>query len=113
VEGAAPPKRFISVTLGKRLSGACRELNRNGTNGVYTGDEAQALSVKRRLETKPSSKLDDHALMREITALFKQDLAADQISGRLGARRPDQREKRASTATVYTYLYGEMAQPSR
>jgi IS30 family transposase len=41
--------------------------------------------------------------------LFKQDLSADQISGRLAALYPEQREKQASTSTIYACLYGETA----
>jgi IS30 family transposase len=61
------------------------------------------------LDTKPSPKLDDHALSREIMSLFKQDLSADQISGRLKVLYPDQPEKQASLSTVYTCLYRETA----
>jgi IS30 family transposase len=48
-----------------------RELNRNGSGGVYTGNEAQAASAQRRLESKSNLKLDDHALMQGIPRLFK------------------------------------------
>jgi IS30 family transposase len=41
--------------------------------------------------------------------LFKQDLAADQIAGRLKVVYPEQPEKQASTSTIYTFLYGETA----
>jgi IS30 family transposase len=109
MKGMTLPKCFISVILGKHVSSIYRELNRNGTDGVYTGNEAQALSIERCLETKPSPRLDDHALTRDIVSLFKQDLSADQISGRLGIRYPDQRERQVSTSTVYTCLYGETA----
>ncbi|MDR2740717.1 MAG: hypothetical protein LBB98_00970, partial [Treponema sp.] len=77
------PKCYMSVILGKHLSSIYRELNRNGLGGVYTGNEAQPSSEQRRLDNKPSPRMDDHALMREITALFKQDLSPDQISSRL------------------------------
>jgi IS30 family transposase len=113
MEGMALPKYFISVISGKHVCSIYRELNRNGTNRVYTGNEAQALSVQRRLETKPSPKLDNPALTQEIMALFKQDRSADQISGRRGVRHPDQREKQASTSTVYTCLYGESPRAER
>jgi IS30 family transposase len=95
MEGMKLPKSSISVILGKHQSSIYRQINRNRTDGVYTGNEAQALSVQRRRDTKPSPKLDDPALTREILALFKQDLSADQISGRLGVRYPKEREKRA------------------
>jgi IS30 family transposase len=104
MEGMALPKCYMSVIVGKHPSSIYRELSRNGTDGVYTGNEAQALSVQRRLETKPSPKRDDGALMREIMMLFKQDLSADQIAGRLGVLYPGQREKQASPSTIYTYL---------
>jgi IS30 family transposase len=78
-----------------------RGLNRNVAGGVYTGNEAQAASAQRRLESKPSPKLDDHALTREIPRLFKQDLSPDQISGRLEVLYPERPEKQASTSTVY------------
>jgi IS30 family transposase len=41
--------------------------------------------------------------------LFKRDLSADQISGRLEVLCPGQPEKQASTSTVYACLYGETA----
>jgi IS30 family transposase len=100
------------VILGKHPSSIYRELNRNGSGGVYTGNEAQAASAHRRLESKPSPKLDDPALTREIMKLFKQDLSADQIAGRLKAACPEQPEKQASTSTIYTFLYRETAKDS-
>jgi IS30 family transposase len=103
------PKSYMAVILGKHQSSIYRELNRNRTGSVYTGQEAQQASAQRRLDNKPSPKLDDPALTREIMRLFKQDLSADQISGRLGALYPDRPEKQASTSTVYTCLYGEPA----
>ena len=109
MEGMGLPKSFMAVILGKHQSSIYREFNRNGSGGVYTGNEAQEASVQRRLDNKPSPKMDDHALMREITALFKKDLSPDQISGRLGVLYPEQREKQASTSTVYTHLYRETA----
>jgi IS30 family transposase len=82
MEGMGLPKSCMSVILGKHRSSIYRELNRNGSGGVYTGAEAQAASVQQRQENKPSPKTDDDALMREITGLFKKDLSPDQISGR-------------------------------
>jgi IS30 family transposase len=109
MEGMALPKCFMSVIFGKHLSSIYRELNRNGSGGVYTGNEAQAASAHRRLESKPSPKLDDPMLTREIMKLFKQDLSADQIAGRLKVVYPEQLEKQASPSTIYTYLYRETA----
>jgi IS30 family transposase len=94
MEGMGLPKSYSAVILGKHLSSIYRELNRNGTDGVYTGNEAQALSIQRCLETKPSPKLDDPGLTRDIMALFKQDLSPDQISGRLGVLYPGGRKSR-------------------
>ncbi|MDR2795298.1 MAG: hypothetical protein LBB47_01140, partial [Spirochaetaceae bacterium] len=79
------------------------------SGGVYTGNEAQAASEQRRLDNKPSPRMDDHALMREITTLFKQDLSPDQISNRLRVLYPDRKGKQVSTSTVYTNLYMETA----
>jgi IS30 family transposase len=109
MEGMGLPKCYRAVILGKHQSSIYRELNRNGTCGVYTGSEAQQASAQRRLENKPSPKLDDPALRREIMRLFKQDLSADHIAGRLEALYPEQREKQASTSTVYACLYEETA----
>jgi IS30 family transposase len=83
MEGMGLAKCCQAVILGKHLSSVCRELDRNSSGGVYTGNEAQKASVQRRLENKPGPKLDDSTLIREIMRLFKQDLSADQISGRL------------------------------
>jgi IS30 family transposase len=109
MEGMALPGNYISVILGKHPSSIYRELNRNRTGGVYTGNEARALSVQRRLETRPSPKLDDPALTREIMDLFKQDLSPDQIAGRPGAIYPDQQEKQVSPSTIYRHIYQETA----
>jgi IS30 family transposase len=48
-----------------------RELNRNGSGGVYTGNEAQTASAQKRLESKPCPKLDDQGLTREISAFVQ------------------------------------------
>jgi hypothetical protein len=61
------------------------------------------------LDSKPSPKRDGCALTREIMSLFEKDLSHDRISSRLGALRPDQKEKQASTSTVCACLYGETA----
>ena len=76
---------------------------------MYTGNEAQAARVQRRLDNKPSPKLDDHALMREITALFKKARSPDQIAGRRGVLHPEQREKQAVPSTSSTPVYRETA----
>jgi IS30 family transposase len=110
MEGMGLPKSFMPVILGKHHSSIYREFNRNGSGGVYTGAEAQAASEQRRLDTKPSPKTGDDALMREITALFKKDLSPDQISGRLRVQYPGQPEKQASTSTIYKYIYQETAE---
>jgi IS30 family transposase len=104
MEGMALPKCFMSVILGKYPSSVYRELNRN-----RTGNEAQKAGAQRRLDNKPSPKLDDHALTREIMRLFKQDLSAGQISGRLGVVYPEQPEKQAPPSTVYACIYRETA----
>jgi IS30 family transposase len=109
MEGMGLPKCCQAVILGKHPSSVYRELNRNSSGGVYTGNEARKAGVQRRLDNKPSPKLDDPALTREIMGLFKQDLSADQISGRLSVLYPEQPEKQASTSTVYACLYGETA----
>jgi IS30 family transposase len=109
MEGMRLPKSFMSVILGKHHSSIYRELNRNGSGGVYTGAEAQAASEQRRLEHKPSPKTGDAALMKEIVALFKKDLSPDQISGRLRVKRPGQPEKQASISAIYQHLYEETA----
>jgi IS30 family transposase len=109
MEGMGLPKSYMSVLLGKHPSSIYREIRRNGSGGIYTGTEARQASVQRRMDNKPSPKLDEPALTREITCLFKQDLSADQIAGRLEALYPDQPEKRASPSTIYTYLYRETA----
>ena len=107
--GMGLSKSIISVILGKHLSSVYREIRRNGTGNVYTGNEAQAAAVQRRLDNKPSPKLDNDALMDTITSLFKTDLSPDQISGRLEILYPDQLEKQVSTSTIYTHLYRETA----
>jgi IS30 family transposase len=107
--GMGLPKSFMSVILGKHQSSVYREFSRNGSGGVCTGNEAQALSEQRRLDAKPSPKIDDRALMGEVMALFKKDLSPDQISGRLEAKYPDEPGKQVSPSTVYKHIYQETA----
>jgi IS30 family transposase len=64
MEGMGLPKSYQAVILGKHPSSIYRELDRNRTCGVYTGKEAHEASAQRRLEAKPSPKLDDPALTR-------------------------------------------------
>ena len=107
MEGMGLPKNYMAVIAGKHQSSIYREFNRNGPGGVYTGNEAQAMSEQRRLDTKPCPKTDDDALMNEITALFRKDLSPDQISGRLRVNYPDSPEKQASPSTIYKHIYQE------
>jgi IS30 family transposase len=65
MEGMGLPKCYEAVILGKHLGNVYRELDRNSSGGVYTGNEAHRASVRRRLENKPSPKLDDSALTGE------------------------------------------------
>ena len=51
MKGMRLPKCYMAVILGKHQSSIYREFNRNGSGGVYTGNEAQAASVQRRLDT--------------------------------------------------------------
>jgi IS30 family transposase len=62
--GMKLPKCYVSVILGTHPhpGSIYRELNRNSTGGVYTGNEAQQASAQRRLDNKPSIRLDDHVL---------------------------------------------------
>jgi IS30 family transposase len=69
MEGMGLPKSYSAVILGKHPSSIYRELDRNGTGCVYTGNEAHKAGVQRRLDNKPSPKLDDPALAREIMSL--------------------------------------------
>ena len=41
MEGMGLHKCFMAVILGKRQSSIYREFNRNGSGGVYTGNEAR------------------------------------------------------------------------
>jgi IS30 family transposase len=107
--GMGLPKNYMAVILGKHQSTIYREFSRNGSGGVYTGNEAQAASEQRRLDNKPCPKTGDYALMNGITVLFKKDLSPDQISGRLRAEHPDEPEKQASTSTIYKHVYQETA----
>jgi IS30 family transposase len=110
MEGMGLPKSYMSVIPGKHQCDIYREFNRNGSGGVYTGNEARAASEQRRPDTKPSPKIDADALMREIAGLFKKDLSPDQISGRLRVQYPDRPEKQASTSTIYKHIYQETAE---
>jgi hypothetical protein len=61
--GMGLPKNYMTVILGKYQSSIYRKFNHNGSGGVYTGNETQAMSEQRRLDNKPYPKTDDYALM--------------------------------------------------
>ncbi|MDR0637385.1 MAG: hypothetical protein LBG27_00510, partial [Spirochaetaceae bacterium] len=52
-------KDTISVILGKDLSSVYRELNRNSSEGIYTGREAQYEAENRRREAKDRPKMEE------------------------------------------------------
>ncbi|MDR0377302.1 MAG: hypothetical protein LBH70_05860, partial [Spirochaetaceae bacterium] len=45
MEGMGLPKSYSAVILGKHPSSVYRELGRNSSGGVYTGNEAHKASV--------------------------------------------------------------------
>jgi IS30 family transposase len=55
MEGMGLPKDYRAVILGKHLSSVYRGLNRNGTGGVYTGNEAQQAKPRRRKGQKTAA----------------------------------------------------------
>jgi IS30 family transposase len=59
MEGMGLPKYYEAVILGKHPSSVYRELDRNSSGGVYTGNEAQKASVQRRMDNKPSPSMKD------------------------------------------------------
>jgi IS30 family transposase len=85
MEGMLLPTSYRAAIPGKSPSGIYGGLSRNGTDSMYTGSESRKSSVQRRMDNKPSPKLDDHTLTREIMGLLKQDLSAGRISGRFEA----------------------------
>jgi IS30 family transposase len=72
--------------------------------GIFEAISRRRFLERQAPENKPSPKLDDSALTREIMRLFKQDLSGEQIAGRLEVLYPGQEGKQASTSTIYTYL---------
>jgi IS30 family transposase len=107
--GMGLSKSGMAVILGKHPSSIYRELNRNGDCVAYTGSGAQALSVQRRLESRPSPKLDSPALAQEIIRLFKEGLSPERISGRPGVLHPEELEMRVSTSSICACIYGKTA----
>jgi hypothetical protein len=61
LDGIGLPKSYMPVIFGKHPSGIYHEILRNGSGGIYTGAKVQQASVQRRLDNKPSPKLDDPA----------------------------------------------------
>jgi IS30 family transposase len=59
------------------------------------------------VDTKLSPKPDNRAQTWEIMRLFKQDLSADRIAGRLRVLYPGRKEKWVSVSTIYTGIYRE------
>jgi IS30 family transposase len=94
-------KDSISAILGKDLSSVYGELNRNSSEGIYSGGEAHYEAEIRRREAKGSPKMEDPVLMGIVMDMFKKDYLRDQIAGRL---KRDYPEKWVSQERIYQYL---------
>jgi IS30 family transposase len=72
--GMGLPQDAISVILGKDLSSVYRELNRNSSEGLYTGGEAHNEAEIRRQEAKDRPKLNGPVLMGIVMDVFKRTM---------------------------------------
>jgi IS30 family transposase len=66
MEGMELSKSDMAVILGKHPDSVYREMNRNGDCGIYTGSGARALSVQKRLDSRPSPKLGSPTLKKRF-----------------------------------------------
>lgn len=96
---------IIARIMGKHSATIYREAKRNSTLGYYVASGAQVKAVTRRYDTKPLPKQGNKVLMQDIKRRFVQDHSPEQIAGRLKLEYPGQKERHASTETIYQYLY--------
>ena len=106
-------QKEIAQRLGRSRSTISRELRRNRSRNGYGGTAAQKKAEKRRRERPWTPKLKRAELRRYVREKLRQYWSPDQIAGRSRADFPDDRRRRVSHQTIYTWIDGEEAAGGR
>ena len=104
------PIREMARIIGKHPSTLYRELARNSIHGNYIARKAEEKARNRRNDNRPSPVLGNIVLMNTVERLIKQQVAPDQISGRLLLERGIQPCWNISHETIYQYIYEQARQ---
>lgn len=101
------PMEEIARVIGKHPSTLYRELSRNSIQGQYIARKADECTIKRRRDNRPSPVRDNKELMGAVERLVKQQVAPDQIAGRIKLEKGTCSNWKISHETIYQYIYDQ------
>jgi IS30 family transposase len=93
-------QKEIAQATGRSPSTISRELQRNQTEGEYLAAQAQREAERRRRERPLVRKMDDPEINEAVRQGLAHEWSPEQIEGRM---RQQQRERRVSSQTIYTW----------
>jgi IS30 family transposase len=102
---AGQSRRLIAARLGRHPSTVGREITRNAPRGNYRARAAEAQAQHRARRPKPAKLAGDGRLRGYVQARLLAGWSPVQISRRLRAEFPDDREMRVCHETIYQSLY--------
>jgi IS30 family transposase len=97
-------QKEIAADLGRAPSSISRELARNCTGAAYYAGQAQHLAQRRRSERPLVRKLDDPQINDFVRSGLAQQWSPEQIAGRLKREASDDRTRRVSAPTIYSWI---------
>lgn len=100
-------KTYIANTLGRSLSTISREVKRNSINNLYNAEIAQKRYRQRRVNCRPSRKLEYRPLWAYLIEKLSLYWSPEQIANRLPIDYPDDPQMRISHETLYKAIYSD------
>jgi IS30 family transposase len=95
----------IARIIGKHQSSVYRELSRNAFGGTYISGKAEIKARTRRRDNRPSPVRGNRQLMETVEWLIEQDIAPEQIAGRIKLEHCQRAEWQISHETIYQHVY--------
>jgi transposase, IS30 family len=96
--------------IGKDPSSLYRELSRNALQGCYISWKADKRASTRRNEACPCPVRGNRRLMSVVERLIREQVAPDQIVGRIKLERGSEPEWHISYETIYQHIYDQARQ---
>jgi len=102
-------KNKIAKLLSKNRTTIWREIKRTEINGKYYARRAKKLVKEKRIKTNQRfRKIENNkALRKYIIRKLKRYWSPEQISGRLKANYPENKNKRIGKNSIYRFIYSE------